>query len=208
MLVKICGITRQIDAERAVAFGAHALGFIFWPKSPRFVDPYRARAIAAALPPFVAPVGVFVDQPVDYVNGVASLVGLAAVQLHGEEDVEYAAAIHRPVVKAIGFGGGEMRIDAWPARYTLLLDAHDPALRGGTGRTIDWTRAATIAAARRTILSGGLTPENIASAIDAVRPFGVDVSSGVEDAPGIKNHERLQALFEGIHAVGSVPARS
>src|SRR5438093_7452303 len=116
MLVKICGITRVDDADAAVAFGAGAVGFIFWPKSPRFVDPYRAREIVAALPPFVAAVGVFVNQPAEYVNGVASLVGLSAVQLHGDEDAAFAGTIRRPVVKAIGVGAGSPEIGGWPAR--------------------------------------------------------------------------------------------
>src|SRR5437667_4624114 len=145
MVVKSCGITRLADAQAAVACGAHALGFVFWPKSPRFIDPFRARAIAAALPPFVAAVGVFVNQPAEYVNGVASLVGLSAVQLHGDEDETFAAAIRRPVVKAIGLSGADGQAPAWPTRFTLLLDAHDPEQRGGTGRTIDWNRAAAIA---------------------------------------------------------------
>src|ERR1017187_2538331 len=101
MLIKICGITRLEDAEAAVACGAGALGFVFWPKSPRFVDPFRARAIVAALPPFVATVGVFVNQPADYVNGVASLVGLSAVQLHGEEPPAFAGPMPPPGIKAI-----------------------------------------------------------------------------------------------------------
>ena len=198
MVVKICGITRLADAQAAVACGAHALGFVFWPKSPRFIDPFRARAIAAALPPFVAAVGVFVNQPAEYVNGVASLVGLSAVQLHGDEDETFAGAIRRPVIKAIGFGPGDVRIDGWPARYTLLLDAHDPDERGGTGRPIDWSRAASVAAARPVVLAGGLRPENVAEAIRIVNPFGIDVSSGVEDAPGVKDHARLRALFQAL----------
>jgi phosphoribosylanthranilate isomerase len=103
MLVKICGITRPEDADAAVAAGAGAIGFIFWPQSPRFVDPYRARRIAAGLPPFVTAVGVFVNQPLAYVNGVASLVRLGVVQLHGDETPEFAAAVSRPVMKAVSF---------------------------------------------------------------------------------------------------------
>ncbi len=201
MIVKICGITRVEDAVAAVGCGAGALGFVFWPKSPRFVDPYRARAIAASLPPFVATVGVFVNQPADYVNGVASLVGLSAVQLHGDETAAFAAGIRRPVLKAIALGNGTnpAAADEWPARFTLLLDVHDPEQRGGTGRTIDWTRAAGVAAARRVMLAGGLTPENVGGAIRIVQPFGIDVSSGVEATPGVKDHEKLSELFHAIH---------
>jgi len=203
LLVKICGITRLEDAEAAVAAGARALGFVFWPESPRFVDPHRARAIVKALPPFVTTVGVFVNQPVEYVNGVASLACLSAVQLHGDETIEDAARMMRPVMKAIGVTTAtvEHAADAWPARVTMLLDVHDPRRRGGTGRTIDWTVAAALAARRRTMLSGGLTPDNVAEAVARVRPFGIDISSGVERSPGVKDHARIRALFEVVHDI-------
>ena len=206
MLVKICGITRAEDAAAAVEAGAGAIGFVFWPKSPRFVDPHRARTIAAMLPPFVTAVGVFVNQPLDYVNGVASLVRLGAVQLHGDETHGFAAAVSRPVIKAVSVGGVDVR--AWPSRIRLLLDVHDPMARGGTGRTIDWTAAADLAAQREIVLAGGLTPDNVADAVALVRPFGIDVSSGVERAPGIKDHQRLRALFEAVHDSGHITTRS
>jgi phosphoribosylanthranilate isomerase len=203
LLVKVCGITRLEDADAAVAAGARALGFIFWPESPRFLDPHRARAIVSALPPFVTTVGVFVNQPIAYVNGVAALARLSAVQLHGDETIDEAARVARPVVKAIGVSAATQAgaADAWPARVTMLVDAHDPRRRGGTGRTIDWTVAAAIAARRRTILSGGLTADNVADAVARVRPFGIDISSGVERAPGIKDHARMRALFEVVHDI-------
>jgi phosphoribosylanthranilate isomerase len=206
MIVKICGITRLEDAEAAVAAGADAIGFIFWPTSPRFIDPHRARAIAAALPPFVTAVGVFVDQPLDYVNGVSSLVRLGVVQLHGDETPQFAAAVSRPVMKGVSTGTAD--ISVWPARIRLLLDVHDPVTRGGTGRTIDWAAAAEMTAQREMVLAGGLSPENVADAIARVRPFGIDVSSGVERAPGIKDHRRLKALFEAVHDAGHITTRS
>ncbi len=210
MIVKICGITRADDAAAAVELGASALGFVFWPHSQRFIDPYRARDIARTLPPFVTAVGVFVNQPVEYVNAVASLVRLGAVQLHGDESPAYAAGVIAPVVKAIGLGpqADPAPLAAWPARVVLLLDVHDPVKRGGTGRTVDWTAAADVAATRRALLAGGLTPENVAEAVSAVRPFGIDVSSGVEARPGLKDRGRLAALFEALHAVNPSPARS
>lgn len=209
MLVKICGITSVADAHVAVEAGAAALGFVFWPNSPRFIDPYRARAIVSTLPPFVTPVGLFVNQPTEYVAGVASLVRLGAIQLHGDEDVAYTAAIPHPVVKAVSVGrSAPAGVDAWPPRVTLLLDVHDVERRGGTGRTIDWSAAASVAARRRTILAGGLTPENVVEAIARVRPFGIDVSSGVERSPGVKDHARVRALFEALHEVSHDPARS
>ena len=203
MLVKICGITRGGDAEAAVEAGAGALGFVFWPKSPRFVDPYRARAIASRLPPFVVPVGVFVNQPREYVKNVAHLVGLGAVQLHGDEDVPYVEDLACPVIKAVSVDGhiAADRIDIWPRRTMLLLDVYDPVSRGGTGRTIDWSVAAPVAARRQTMLAGGLTPDNVVQAVTRVRPFGIDVSSGVESAPGRKDRAKLEALFEAVHAI-------
>jgi phosphoribosylanthranilate isomerase len=196
MLVKICGITRLEDAQAAVDAGAQALGFVFWPASPRFIEPARARAIVAELPPFVTAVGVFVNQPVEHVFGVAAAVGLGAVQLHGDERPADAARLARPVIKAIPVGAGnDVDLAEWPARVLLLLDVHDPVKRGGTGRTVDWSAAAAIAATRRSMLAGGLTPENVGEAVRRVRPFGIDVSSGVEQAPGIKDHDRMRALF-------------
>jgi phosphoribosylanthranilate isomerase len=201
MMVKICGITSIEDAEAAVEAGAASLGFVFWPKSPRFIDPERARAIVSSLPPFVVPVGVFVNQPAAHVRGVAALVRLGAVQLHGDEDLLYVAGMDYPVIKAVSIESGDEteRIDMWPRRTTLLLDVHDPVSRGGTGRTIDWSAAAPIAARRRTLLAGGLTPDNVAQAVECVRPYGIDVSSGVERSPGIKDHARIRALFEALN---------
>jgi phosphoribosylanthranilate isomerase len=210
VLVKICGITRRADAYAAIDAGAAAVGFVFWPESPRFIDPYRARGIAAALPPFVTTVGVFVDQPADHVSRVASLVRLSAVQLHGSETPDYAAALGRPVIKAVTLGerpgGGSLEeeqeeISQWPNHVALLLDVLDPVKHGGTGQVIDWNRAAPVAARRPVLLAGGLTPENVAAAIRRVRPFGIDVSSGVEESPGVKDHGRVRALFKAIEMI-------
>jgi phosphoribosylanthranilate isomerase len=210
MLVKICGITRLEDAEAAVAAGAGALGFVFWPNSPRAVDPYRARAIVRALPPFVATVGVFVNQPTDYIASVASLAQLTAVQLHGDETPGDAFATPRPVMKALTLAAASdpAQLAAWPSRVTVLLDVHDPVRRGGTGRTIDWRAAAAVAARRPIVLAGGLSPENVADAVASVRPFGIDISSGVERSPGVKDHHRIKELFEALHATSHFAARS
>lgn len=204
MMVKLCGMTRVDDALAAADAGANAIGFIFWPGSPRFIDPFRARQIAAVLPPFVATVGVFVDQPAEYVSAVAGLVRVSAVQLHGAETPEFAASLRHPVIKAVTVGDAQLA--RWPANVTLLLDAHDPVKKGGTGTAIDWDAAAAIARQRSILLAGGLTPENVGGAIARVRPFGIDVSSGVEDAPGIKNPERIRALFKAIQATHHVSA--
>jgi phosphoribosylanthranilate isomerase len=203
MIVKICGITRLEDAEKAVEYGAGAIGFIFWPGSARCIAPQRAQAIIAALPPFVTPVGVFVNQPREDVIGVANSIGLGAVQLHGEEDAAYTTGLGRPVLKGLALAASsDESIEAWPDPVMLLLDAYDPVKRGGTGRTIDWTRAALVARRRRVVLAGGLTPDNVAEAVERVRPFAIDVSSGVESAPGIKDHGRLRALFDVVRQVG------
>jgi len=196
MMVKICGITRQQDAQAAIDHGASAIGFIFWPGSPRFVDPYRARKIAKALPPFVSTVGVFVNQPREYINGVASLVPLSVVQLHGDETPEFASHLTRPVLKAVTRGESARE---WPIPAMLLVDVHDPVKRGGTGRVVDWSMAAALARERHIVLAGGLTPDNVAEAVAAVQPWGIDVSSGVEEAPGIKDERRIAALFTAIH---------
>jgi phosphoribosylanthranilate isomerase len=206
VLVKICGITRAEDAAAAVECGAGALGFVFWPGSPRCIDPYRARAIAATLPPFVTAVGVFVNQPAEYVTHVAALVRLGAVQLHGDETVADAAGIASPVIKAVTVADPQLSV--WPSRTLLLVDVHDPEKRGGTGRTVDWSAAAAIAAQRRILLAGGLTPENVGGAIAFVRPFGIDVSSGVETSPGVKDHRRLRALFEAVNGTSAFATRS
>lgn len=199
MVVKICGITREADAREAVALGAAAIGFVFWPNSPRFIDPYRARRLARGLPAFVTPVGVFVNQPATYVNAVSSLVGLGAVQLHGDETPAYADGIRRPIIRAVGAHALE-EARQWPEAVVLLVDAHDPVHRGGTGRTSDWRVAADLASRRRVLLSGGLNADNVGAGIAAVRPFGVDVSSGVEVAPGVKDREKMRAFFAQVRA--------
>jgi phosphoribosylanthranilate isomerase len=198
--IKICGITRLEDAQAAVDAGATALGFVFWPKSPRYIAPSKAREIVATLPASVTAIGVFVDQPADEVNAIAVAVGLGAVQLHGSENEAYVQAMTRPVVKAVPVSGDDTAgIDRWPSGVTVLLDVHDPVKKGGTGKTIDWATAAAVAARRDIVLAGGLTPENVGEAITRVRPFGIDVSSGVETTPGIKDHKRIKALFEALH---------
>jgi phosphoribosylanthranilate isomerase len=198
--VKICGIRRTEDALLAAELGAWAVGFVFWPGSARFIDPYRARRISTALPPWVVPVGVFVDQPAEYVSAVASLVRLGVVQLHGSETPEMVERMPQRVIKSVAVTSDfdESSVDRIPARAGVLLDAHDPERHGGTGTTVDWSRAAAAARRRRVLLAGGLRPENVRTAIDTVRPFGIDVSSGVESAPGVKDPDRLRALFAAL----------
>ncbi len=198
--VKICGVRRAEDAILAAELGASAIGFVFWPGSARFIDPFRARPIVAALPPFVTAVGIFVDQPEEYVSGVAGLVKLGAVQLHGTEAPPFYERLRYRVIKSIPVADGfdPASVDAIPAGATVLLDAHDPVRRGGTGRPIDWSLAAAAARRRPVILSGGLTPGNVAAAAATVCPYAIDVSSGVERSPGVKDHGRLRALFAAL----------
>jgi len=191
MFLKICGITRLSDAEHAVRYGATALGFVFWPQSPRAVSVDRAAAIVRALPEAVTKVGVFVNEELDIVRRVVEASGIGVVQLHGDETPEYAGDLGLPVLRSVTLERfDEARVE-WPESATFLLDAADPVRRGGTGRPVDWAGAAEAARRRRVILAGGLTPENVADAIATVRPFGVDVSSGVEEAPGVKDVAKI-----------------
>ena len=210
--IKICGLTRVTDAVLASELGAAAVGLVFWERSPRYVEPTAARAIVAALPPDVAAVGVFVDSSAEQVREIAAAVGLSAVQLHGDETVEFCRSLPYRVLKAVGVRDDVSRDTALalPAAITVLLDAHDPTRKGGTGRTIDWSLAAAVAARRRVFLSGGIGPENVAEAIATVRPYAVDVSSGVEVEPGVKDEGRLRAFFEAVQTAtgtGNRPRR-
>lgn len=198
--VKVCGITRREDARLAVELGASAVGFVFWRQSPRAVTIEQARRITGTLPAFVAAVGVFVNASPDEVEETAREARLTAIQLHGDEDASAYERCARPVIKALPVGTDFTlsAVEGVPAGMTVLLDAHDPARRGGTGRTIEWTVAATAARVRPVILSGGLTPDNVRTAAETVRPFALDVSSGVESAPGVKDDGRLRAFFRAL----------
>jgi phosphoribosylanthranilate isomerase len=201
MLVKICGITRLEDAALAADLGASAIGFVFWPPSPRFVDPSRAGRVTRALASRMTFVGVFVNQPAEEVSRIADVAGLDQVQLHGTESPDYCGHMRHPVIKAVclGHGPDSALVTRFPRAVTLLLDAHDPIRHGGTGQTVNWQRAAVVARERPVILSGGLRAENVASAIRTVRPLGIDVSSGVESQPGVKDPERLRRFIKAVH---------
>jgi phosphoribosylanthranilate isomerase len=198
--VKICGLTRLEDAERAIALGADALGFVFWPRSPRAVTAERAAALFRSLPPFPVRVGVFVDASPDAIARVLEVASLNVVQLHGDEPPDDYARLGLPLIKAVTLSDDdETAADSVPSGITPLVDAVDAVQRGGTGRTADWTRAARLAARRRIVLAGGLTADNVGQAVATVRPWGIDVSSGVERSPGIKDHDRLHAFFARVH---------
>jgi phosphoribosylanthranilate isomerase len=191
VFLKICGITRLEDATHAVASGASALGFVLWRRSPRYVTPEQVREIVDGLPAGTQTIGVFVDEPVDGVRRAAEIAGLSAVQLNDAASPADVERIGVPVFKVVTLGDAERAIEAWPEEVTLLLDAHDPVRRGGTGTTVDWNAAEAIARRRRLVLAGGLTPANVEEAIARVLPFGVDVASGVESSPGVKDADKV-----------------
>lgn len=212
LFVKICGITRPQDADLAADLGASAIGFVFWPGSPRYVSPEHARELVRRTASRVKTVGVFVDESVETVMNVMDTVGLDAAQLHGRESAEYCrrlmarlsasaeATARRAVIKAINLKDGTpVMFDEFDSEVLILIDAHDPSLHGGTGRTVNWDSARQIALSRKAILAGGLTPDNVGRAVDSVRPYGVDVSSGVESAPGVKDPDKLSHFFEALH---------
>ena len=202
MLIKICGLTRPDDALRAVEAGATAIGLVFWPASPRAVTLAQAEAVVETLGPEVLTVGVFVDAAREQIDDVMRRVKLGAVQLHGRESPAFAANLPWPVIKAVPVPADGPLPDLSPwAGVRVLLDAHDPERRGGTGQTVDWTRAAALAATRPVILAGGLTAANVGEAIRRVRPAGIDVSSGVEQAPGVKDESRVRALIAAVREV-------
>jgi phosphoribosylanthranilate isomerase len=200
--VKICGITTWDDARMCVDLGASALGFNFYPSSPRVISPADAWNIIRRLPPFVEAVGVFVNWPPQVVDPLARALRLGSVQLHGAESPKEVAELARShrVIKAVQVGRG-FRVSAL-SRYRradgLLLDGFTRGLHGGTGRTLDWNLARSARRYGRIILAGGLTPDNIAEAIRVARPYAVDVASGVEARPGRKDPARLRALFAAV----------
>lgn len=191
MFIKVCGITRAEDAQHAAGHGATALGFVFWSRSPRNVTAEQAADIIAGLPADVTPVGVFVNESLDGIRSIVEKTGIRVVQLHGDEPPTYAAALDCPVFRAVRVDEGDVVSASWPAETTFLVDTVDPVRRGGTGVAVDWDRAAALARERKIVLAGGLTPANVAEAITAVRPFGVDVSSGVEESPGVKDFDKV-----------------
>ena len=193
-ILKICGITRLVDALHAVREGATALGFVFWPDSPRRISPEQAREIIAVLPNEVTPVGVFVNEPPDGVRDVVSTTGIKAVQLHGDEVAHDFDFLECPILRSVTLEEMSERSRQWPAGTTWLLDAADRVRRGGTGVPIDWSRAYADARHTKVVLAGGLTPSNVEEAIRTVQPFGVDVSSGVESSPGIKDVEKVASF--------------
>jgi len=205
MRVKICGITNLEDALLAAELGAQALGFIFYPKSPRSIKPEAARQIIAHLPPLVLSVGVFVNEAAALVLEVAEMVRLDWVQLHGEEPPEYCRFLYRNVMKAIRVqdqSSLEQMQQYQGSVRAFLLDTHKSDQKGGTGESFDWTLARQAREYGPVVLAGGLRPENVAAAIREASPLAVDVASGVEASPGKKDPARLRAFFQAVAAAG------
>ena len=196
--VKICGITRVEDALAAAESGTDAIGLVFYAPSPRNVDPEQARAIVAAIPPFVTAVGLFVDASVAQVEAVLRRCPLGALQFHGGEAPGYCSAFGLPYIKTARVRAGAdlvQYLSPFHAAQGWLLDAYHDQLYGGTGEPFDW-KLIPRNLARPVILSGGLTPENVGAAVRQIRPWAVDVSSGVEAAKGIKDAAKIAAFIK------------
>lgn len=191
--IKICGITNLEDALAAVEAGADALGFVFYPPSPRCIQPEEARRIACQLPPFVTRVGVFVDEPLDRIREIAELCALGAIQLHGHESPELCRQLPWPAIKGFRLVQETdlAALSGYPVS-AILMDSYVAGSFGGTGQMGNWELAKRAKAYGRIILAGGLTPQNVEQAIREVAPYAVDVSSGVERAPGFKDPEKIR----------------
>jgi phosphoribosylanthranilate isomerase len=198
--VKICGITRHQDAMTAIDAGADALGFVFYPPSPRHVDISQARRIIAELPPFVTTVALFVNADRESIAEVVQTAKIDLIQFHGDECAAYCAEHERPWIKAIRMKENVDLLavhEEYGQASALLLDAYRPGVPGGTGDSFDWLRIPTQLAGR-IVLAGGLTVDNITSAIQEVHPYAVDVSGGVEASGGIKDAKKIQQFMRGV----------
>lgn len=194
--VKICGLTRPQDVDAAVAAGADALGFVFTPRSKRYLEAGHARELVQRVPAFVARVGLFMDQDIEEIGRVLDTVPLNLLQFHGRESRALCTAFALPYVKALAMAseGGAMAATDYPDAAALLLDSHEPGAPGGTGKTFDWANIPSLP--RPLVLAGGLTPANVARAVREVRPWAVDVSSGVESAPGVKSADKMNEFIK------------
>jgi phosphoribosylanthranilate isomerase len=195
--IKICGITRVEDAKLCAELGADFLGFIFVPSSPRYIEPEKAAEIASSVkgPKFV---GVFRDESLDAIHRITHRAGLDVIQFHGTESDEDIHTLGLPSVKAIRVGDTLPDTSSHPSAEWLLFDTFDHRREGGTGRRFDWSLLAMYSRTKPFFLAGGLGPDNVAAAISLVRPDAIDVSSGVESAPGVKDPEKLRTLFERV----------
>jgi phosphoribosylanthranilate isomerase len=193
--IKFCGLTREQDLEVAAELNVDAVGFVFWEKSPRALTLAAAAALVQKLPASITPVGVFVRPTAAEIADAVNVAGIRVAQAHGVDDT--SSLLHAPceVWAAISVTGTTLAI---PADMTILLDAQDDEQFGGTGRTIDWHAARQIGAIRRVMLAGGLTPQNVGKAIEIARPYGVDVSTGIEERPGVKNAKLMRDFVSAV----------
>ena len=201
--VKICGITRPEDGYEAARLGVDAIGLVFYPKSPRHVTIEQAKSICQALPGFVTFVSLFLDADADMVKHVIDDIPIDLIQFHGNETAEFCESFKRPYIKALGMSGNnqlQQQAQQYAKAKALLLDSHAVGKAGGTGETFDWKSVPT-EQTQAIILAGGLTPDNVAQAIQQVRPFGVDLSSGVEAKPGIKDAAMMAQLIKEVRRV-------
>jgi phosphoribosylanthranilate isomerase len=207
MKVKVCGITSYEDAVMVLDQGVDALGFNFFPRSPRYITPLDARQITRRLPPLTVTVGLFVNHPPEDVAEIAHTAGVQVLQLHGDEPPEYCGNLKDwPLIKAVRIGSGPIETDLqeYPVS-AFLLDSKDDALFGGTGKSFDWSRAIKIKDILPVILAGGLRPDNVCEAIRTVIPYALDVCSGVESAPGKKDAGKLKQFMREVrNGIGSL----
>jgi len=197
--VKICGITRRQDAEFAVKMGADALGFVFYPPSPRAVTISQVKDIVAGLPPFVSIVALFVNATVAEVKACLAALPISILQFHGDESVEYCEQFNHPYMKVIRMKQGidlSLAAKQYPSASAILLDTYQSGVPGGTGQAFDWTTIEDIQ--QPLVLAGGLTSDNVAQAIKQVHPYAVDVSGGVEQAKGIKDNHKVSKFMQEV----------
>ncbi|MGB2691168.1 MAG: phosphoribosylanthranilate isomerase [Thermodesulfobacteriota bacterium] len=197
--IKICGITNMEDAQASADYGADALGFIFYKESKRYIDPKVAKSIIFSLPPFITTVGVFVNHDLDEISQIKETTGIQVAQLHGDETPEFASSLPINVIKVIRVKDkSDLDKVAQYSAQAILFDTYSDTEYGGTGESFDWEILNDMSSTKRIILSGGLNPENVLEAVQIVRPYAVDVSSGVEVAPGKKNHTKIKKFIEAI----------
>jgi phosphoribosylanthranilate isomerase len=201
--VKICGITRLEDAQLAEECGASAVGFVFHPKSPRYIEPKKAGEISQKLGPFIARVGVFVDEDISEVKRISQVGGLSAIQLHGSESPEYISHLEGMKIIKVFRVYKDFSIESVINYrvHAFLFDAYNKNVYGGTGETFDWEKVIDCQNYGRCILAGGLKPSNVLEAVRIVKPWGIDISSGVESEPGIKDPGKVRTLFTVLQKV-------
>ena len=197
--IKICGITNVRDAHSASELGADALGFIFYPGSKRYIEPERAGEIIHSLPPYLTTVGVFVNQSLQEIDSVREKTGINLVQLHGDETPEFCAGLPFKSVKAIRVKEPSdlKRVELYP-QEAILFDKYSDAEYGGTGESFSWDWLCGLNTDKKIILSGGLTPGNVSDAVDRVKPYAVDVSTGVEESPGKKSEDKMRKFIQAV----------